>query len=81
MQEQALVLTAAVSVFKLNKAGGSAPAAVAKLLAPPAETSLASLREERRLPGHSKQGRAVKAKEDYEKHLPVHPKDGEWKEF
>jgi hypothetical protein len=41
-------------------------------IAPSAETTLASLRDERRLPGHPKERRPVEAKED---------KDGEWKEF
>jgi methyl-accepting chemotaxis protein len=65
MQEQALVLSAAVSVFKLDKTKGGAQTAVAKpVIAPPAAgTSLASLRKQRKL---------VKAKED---------REGEWKEF
>jgi len=70
MQEQANGLYAAVSVFKLDGARGGARTAVAKpALAPPAA---ASHRDEKRLSGHPKERKLIKAKED---------KDGEWKEF
>jgi len=82
MKEQANALYAAVSVFKMNKAKGSAQIAVASPeIALPVAGGLASLRNERRMSGQPKQRRMVKAKEEYEKHLSGHPKDGEWKEF
>jgi hypothetical protein len=73
MREQANALYAAVSVFKLDKAKGSAQTAVAKpALATPATGAVASFRNEKHLSGHPKERRLVKAMED---------KDGEWKEF
>jgi hypothetical protein len=72
MREQAKGLYAAVSVFKLDKAGSAPTAVVKPAIAPSAETTPASLRDERRLPGHLKERRPVKVKEE---------KDGEWKEF
>ncbi len=65
MQEQALALTAAVHVFKLNKAKASPQAAVVAkpAIAPPAATPVASLLKERKL---------TRAKEDA---------DGDWNEF
>jgi methyl-accepting chemotaxis protein len=73
MQEQAKGLYEAVSVFKLNKTKGSAQTAVAKpVIAPPTKSVVESFREEKRLSGHPKERKLVKAKEE---------KDGEWKEF
>jgi methyl-accepting chemotaxis protein len=65
MQEQALALTAAVHVFKLNKAKASPQAAVVAkpVIAPLAATPAASLLKKRQL---------TKAKEDA---------DGDWNEF
>ena len=65
MQEQALALTAAVHVFKLNKAKGSPQAVVAAkpVIAPPTAAPVASLTKDRQL---------AKAKEDA---------DGDWNEF
>jgi uncharacterized phage infection (PIP) family protein YhgE len=68
MKEQALVLTAAVHVFKLKKTKESAQAAVASTATRP----VASIRSERRMSGQQKERKLIKARED---------KDGEWKEF
>jgi methyl-accepting chemotaxis protein len=73
MREQANTLYAAVSVFKLDKAKGSAQTAVAKpVIATPATGAVASPRNEKHLSGHPKERRLVKAKEQ---------RDGDWKEF
>jgi methyl-accepting chemotaxis protein len=73
MQEQAKGLYAAVSVFKLNKAKGSAQAAIAKqVVAPSSENVVASFRDKKRLSGQTKEQMLIKAKEE---------KDGDWKEF
>jgi methyl-accepting chemotaxis protein-1 (serine sensor receptor) len=73
MQEQAKGLHVAVSVFKLESNKKDTQTIATTSVATPATS---------RIPvAHRKERKQIKAREDYEKHLSGHPKDGEWKEF
>jgi methyl-accepting chemotaxis protein len=71
MQEQANTLMEAVSVFKLDGVRRGTQTTVAKI-APHVLPTVAPLRDEKRLSGHPKERKLIKAKED---------QDGDWKEF
>jgi methyl-accepting chemotaxis protein len=74
MQEQALALTAAVHVFKINKVKTGTRRVAAKPVATAAVAHKAQPlpEEEKRLSGQTRESKLIKAKED---------KDGEWEEF
>jgi hypothetical protein len=72
MKEQALALSAAVSVFKLNKAMASSQSQVAKPAIAASSKSVVASYSDKRLSGQAGERKLVRAKAE---------KDGVWKEF